>query len=173
MRRFILILAALAVTPAVTIADPFEPGAYIALDIGGASTSSKYAADGDDLSFGGKVGYQYTRNFGFDVYARSLSFISNSGVFSERGLYPDQTVGIAAQGTMPLNESFSLFGRAGIGRTSLKGNRSGMKDKEETDGLVGVGISYHFNRQWSINLEGSYLTKTEIKMYAFGGRFQF
>ena len=55
----------------------------------------------------------------------------------------------------------------------MKGNRSGMKDKEETDGLVGVGLSYHFNRQWSINLEGSYLTKTEIKMYSFGGRFQF
>lgn len=173
MRRFILILAALAAVPAVTIAAPFEPGVYLALDTGGASSSSKYAADGDDLSFGGKVGYQYTRNFGFDVYARSLSFIANSGAFNERGYYADQTVGIAAQGTVPLGERFSLFGRAGIGRTTLQGNRTGMADKEETDGLVGVGLSYHFNRQWSINLEGSYLTKTEIKMYSFGGRFQF
>ena len=173
MRRFILILAALAAAPAVTIAVPFEPGVYLALDTGGASSSSKYAADGDDLSFGGKVGYQYTRNFGFDVYARSLSFIANSGAFNERGYYADQTVGIAAQGTVPLGERFSLFGRAGIGRTTLQGNRTGMADKEETDGLVGVGLSYHFNRQWSINLEGSYLTKTEIKMYSFGGRFQF
>lgn len=173
MRRLIIILATLAVTPAIAIAAPFEPGVYLAVDAGGASTSSKYAADGDDISFGGKVGYQYTRNFGFDVYARSLSFISNTGVLSERGLYPDQTVGIAAQGTVPLNERFSLFGRAGIGRTSLRGNRTGISDKEETDGLVGVGLSYHFNRQWSINLEGSYLTKTEIKLYSFGGRFQF
>lgn len=173
MRRFILILAALAAAPAITIAAPFEPGVYLALDTGGASSSSKYAADGDDLSFGGKVGYQYTRNFGFDVYARSLSFIANSGAFNERGYYADQTVGIAAQGTVPLGERFSLFGRAGIGRTTLQGNRTGMADKEETDGLVGVGLSYHFNRQWSINLEGSYLTKTEIKMYSFGGRFQF
>jgi len=173
MRRFILILAALAAAPAVTIAAPFEPGVYLALDTGGASSSSKYAADGDDLSFGGKVGYQYTRNFGFDVYARSLSFIANSGAFNERGYYADQTVGIAAQGTVPLGERLSLFGRAGIGRTTLQGNRTGMADKEETDGLVGVGLSYHFNRQWSINLEGSYLTKTEIKMYSFGGRFQF
>ena len=173
MRRFILILAVLAATPALTIAAPFEPGVYLALDTGGASSSSKYAADGDDLSFGGKVGYQYTRNFGFDVYARSLSFIANSGIFNERGYYADQNVGIAAQGTLPLNERFSLFGRAGIGRTTLHGNRTGMEDKDETDALVGVGVSYHFNRQWSINLEGSYLTKTEIKMYSFGGRFQF
>lgn len=173
MRRFILLLAALAAAPAITTAAPFEPGVYLALDAGGASTSSKYAADGDDLSFGGRVGYQYTRNFGFDVYARSLSFISNSGVFNERGYYPDQTLGIAVQGTLPLDERFSLFGRAGIGRTSLRGNRTGLSDKDETDGLVGVGVSYHFNRRWSINLEGSYLTKTEIKLYSFGGRFQF
>lgn len=171
MRNLVFILAALAATPA--IAAPFEPGVYLAVDAGRASSSSKYNVDGDDVSFGGKIGYQYTRNFGFDVYARSLSFAPFRGMFEEPRYYPDETVGIAVQGTVPLDERFSLFGRAGIGRTTVQPNRTSMKDKEETDGMLGVGVSYHFNRQWSINLEGTYLTKTEVKMMSFGGRFQF
>jgi opacity protein-like surface antigen len=172
MRGLILILAAVAVTP--SMAAEFEPGVYLAADTARASTSSKYAADDDnDLSFGGKIGYQYTRNFGFDVYTRTLSMNPLRGLASEAGYYPDRNYGIAVQGTAPLNERFSVFGRAGIGRTKLQPNRTSLKDKEETDGMVGVGLSFNFSRQWSINLEGSYLTKTEVKLISFGGRFQF
>ena len=94
-------------------------------------------------------------------------------MFTEAGYYPDRTYGIAVQGTVPLSERFSLFGRAGVGRTSMQATRSDLPDRDETDPMVGVGVSYAFNRHWSIGADASYLTKTEVSLFSFGARFQF
>jgi len=83
------------------------------------------------------------------------------------------TYGVAVQGTVPLNERFSLFGRAGIGRTSMQATRGDRPDRDETDPMVGVGVSYAFNRHWSIGADFSYLTKTEVSLYSFSARFNF
>ena len=172
MRLFIIAAAALALA-GPSIATPFEPGVYVGATAGRASVSSKYADNSSDISLGGSIGYQYTPNFGFDVYTRSLSFDPFRGMFARSGYYPEHTYGIAVQGTVPLNERFSLFGRAGVGRTAMQGTRNDLADRDETDPMVGVGVSYAFNRQWSINLEGSYLTKTEVSLVTFGARYQF
>ena len=172
MRLLIIAAAALAVA-GPSFAAPLAPGVYLGVSGGRASVSSKYADDDSDFSIGGAIGYQYTPNFGFDVYTRGLSLNPFRGMFTEAGYYPDRTYGIAAQGTMPLNERFSLFGRAGIGRTSMTATRSGMPDRDETDPMVGVGASYAFNRHWSIGVDASYLTKTEVSLFSFGARFQF
>ena len=74
---------------------------------------------------------------------------------------------------MPLTARFSLFGRAGVGRTSMHATRSNMADRDETDPMVGVGLSYAFNRHWSIGGDFSYLTKTEVSLYSFSARFNF
>jgi opacity protein-like surface antigen len=173
MRHTIAALALLAAAVPSFAQTAFEPGVYVALNGGRASLSSKYADDSSDITLGAATGYQFTRNLGFEVYTRSLSFTPFRGTFQEPGYYPDNHYGIAAMGTLPLNERFNLFGRAGIGRTSMKGNRSSLQDKDETDPVVGVGVSYAFNRQWSLNLEGSYLTKSEVSLLSFGARFQF
>ena len=57
-----------------SVAAPFEPGVYLGATTGRASVSSKYADNSSDISLGGLIGYQYTPNFGFDVYTRGLSF---------------------------------------------------------------------------------------------------
>ena len=171
--RLLIIAAALLAVASPSSAAPFEPGAYLGVSAGRASVSSQYADDSSDISLGGTVGYQYTPNFGFDVYTRSLSVDPFRGVFAEAGYYPEHAYGIALQGTVPLNERFSLFGRAGIGRTSMRGTRIDMPDRDETDPMVGVGVSYAFNRQWSITADASYLTKTEVSLFSFGARFNF
>ena len=172
MRLLIIAAAALAVV-GPSFAAPFEPGVYLGVSGGRASVSSKYADNDSDFSVGGAIGYQYTPNFGFDVYTRGLSLDPFRGMFTEAGYYPDRTYGIAVQGTVPLSERFSLFGRAGVGRTSMQGNRNNMSDRDETDPMVGVGVSYAFNRQWSIGVDASYLTKTEVSLFSFGARFNF
>ena len=172
MRHFIVFMA--AITAAIpSLAAAFEPGVYLGVDAARASVSSRYVDDSNDVSIGGRIGYQYTPSFGFDVYARGLSLNPLRGLFTEAGYYPDRHYGVAVQGTVPLAESISVYGRAGIGRTTLKSTRSSIGDKDETDGMAGLGVSYHFNRQWSLNLEASYLTKSEVKLLSIGSRLQF
>ncbi|HEX8405460.1 MAG TPA: porin family protein [Duganella sp.] len=172
MRLLIIAAAALAVAGPSSAA-PFEPGTYLGVSAGRASVSSQYADDSSDISLGGAIGYQYTPNFGFDVYTRSLSFDPFRGMFAGSGYYPEHTYGIAVQGTVPLNERFSVFGRAGVGRTSMQATRNDLADRDETDPMVGLGVSYALNRQWSINADATYLTKTEVSLFSFGARFQF
>jgi len=171
--RLLMITAALLAVAGPSLAAPFEPGVYLGVSGGRASVSSQYADNSSDFSIGGAIGYQYTPNFGFDVYTRGLSLDPFRGMFTEAGYYPDRTYGVAVQGTVPLSERFSLFGRAGIGRTSMNGTRSDLPDRDETDPMVGVGVSYAFNRHWSIGADVSYLTKTEVSLYSISARFQF
>jgi opacity protein-like surface antigen len=171
--RLILIAAAAFAIAGPSFAAPFEPGAYVGASAGRASVSSKYAESSDDISIGGALGYQYTPNWGFDIHTRSLSLNPVRAMFTPAGYYPDRFYGIAVQGTVPLDQNFSLFGRAGVARTTLRPTRSTLQDRDQTDATVGVGVSYALTRQWSINLEGAYLTKSEVSLLSFGGRFQF
>jgi opacity protein-like surface antigen len=172
MRLFIS-AAALSLAAAAFPAMAAEPGVYAKIDAGRASISSQYADDSNDVALGAGLGYQYTPNFGFEVYTRSLSLNPFRGAVAPAGYYPERHYGIAVLGTAHLDDHFRLFGRAGIGRTSMEANRSNMSSRDETDPVVGVGIGYAFNRSWSINLEASYLTKTEVKLVTLGARWQF
>lgn len=171
--RLLISIAALAVATASAPALAFEPGAYVSVDGGRASVSSKYADDSNDVALGASLGYQYTPNLGFEVYTRGLSLNPLRGAFQPAGYYPDEHYGLAVLGIANLNENFRLFGRAGIGRTKMESNRSSLGSKDETDPVVGVGIGYAFNNNWSVNLEATYLTKTEVNLVSFGVRWKF
>ncbi|XLZ70928.1 outer membrane beta-barrel protein [Massilia sp. SR12] len=154
-------------------APAFAQGVYLSTDVGRASVSSKYADNGNDASLSLAVGYQYKPNLGFELYTRGLSLNPFRGAFAEAGYYPDSHVGIAAIAGANLTESLSLFGRAGVGRTTMKPNRVNIGDKHETDPVLGAGVSYALNRNWSLNLEASYLTKSEVSLVTMGARVQF
>ncbi|MQA42864.1 outer membrane beta-barrel protein [Rugamonas aquatica] len=177
MRNTYLSAAALALmaASAPSMAAPgFEPGMYIDIDLGRASVSSnKYFDNSNELSLGGNVGYQFTPNFGFEVYSRSLHFNPFRSLGAPLGYYPERHDGIAALGTVPLDAHFSLFGRAGIGRTVIKSTRTSIPDRTDTDPVVGLGVRYAFNRSFSLSLEGTYLSKSEVSLISFGARYQF
>ena len=168
------IAIALAVMAAPTFAAASsEPAAYVGADVGRATVSSKYVDDSNDISFGFRLGYQATPNLGVEGYYRSLAVDPFRGVLTEAGYYPDQHYGVAVVGTAPLNEHFSLYGRLGLGSTRLQSNRTNIANKNETDPLIGAGISYSFNKHWSLNLDVSRLTKSEVNLITTGFRFQF
>ncbi|OEZ48657.1 outer membrane beta-barrel protein [Duganella sp. HH105] len=176
MRHTFLSAAALALlaASAPSFAAPgFEPGVYVGIDTARASVSSKYADNSNDISLGANTGYQFTPNFGFEVYTRSLSFNPFRGFLADAGYYPDSHYGIAALGTVPLDARFSLYGRAGVGRTTMKATRVSMADRTDTDPVVGLGVRYAFNRSFSLSLEGTYLSKSEVSLISFGARYQF
>lgn len=171
--RILLSAMAISLAAAATPASAFEPGAYASIDGGRASISSQYADDSNDISLGASLGYQYTPNLGFEFYTRSLSLNPFRGAFAPAGYYPERHYGIALLGTAHLNDHFRLYGRAGIGRTTMESNRSSLGSRDETDPVVGVGIGYAFNQHWSLNLEASYLTKTEVNVVSLGARWKF
>lgn len=177
MQHLILCAAALALlaaaTPSFAAPGGFEPGLYIGVDAARASVSSKYADSSNDISLGASTGYQFSPNFSFEGYTRSLSFNPFRGFLADAGYYPDQHYGIAAIGTVPLAGHFSFFGRAGVGRTTMKATRNTLADRSDTDPVVGVGVRYAFNRNFSLSLEGTYLSKSEVTLISFGGRYQF
>jgi opacity protein-like surface antigen len=173
MRRIILSAMAVGMASIAAPSIAAEPGAYAKVEAGRASISSDYADDSNDIALGAALGYQYTPNLGFEVYTRSLSLNPFRGAFAKAGYYPERHYGIAVLGTAHLDDHFRLYGRAGIGRTTMEPNRSSMDSHDETDPVVGVGLGYAFNRHWSINLEATYLTKTEVNLVTVGVRWQF
>ncbi len=168
------IAISLAIMAAPTFAaTSFEPAAYVGADVGRATVSSKYVDDSSDISAGLRLGYQATRNLGVEGYFRGLSFNALRGLVAEAGYYPDEHYGVAVVGTAPLNEHFSIYGRLGVGSTRLKSTRTTIADKNETDPLISAGVSYSFNNHWSINLDLSRLTKSEVNLISSGFRYQF
>ena len=89
-------LALLAASAPSFAGTGFEPGLYVGVDGARASVSNKYADSSNDISLGAATGYQFTPNFGFEVYTRTLSFNPFRGFLSEAGYYPDRHYGIAA-----------------------------------------------------------------------------
>lgn len=148
-------------------------GVYLSTDVGRASVSSQYADDSSDGALSLALGYQYSPHLAVEVYTRGLSLNPFRGAFAEAGYYPDSHYGVAAIGGTNLTESVRLFGRAGVGRTTMKGNRSALADKHETEPIVGAGVGYALSRNWSLNLEASYLTKSEVSLFTVGARVQF
>ncbi|MYN03229.1 outer membrane beta-barrel protein [Pseudoduganella sp. DS3] len=154
-------------------APAFAQSVYLSTDVGRASVSSKYADSGNDATVSFAVGYQYKPHLAFELYTRGLSLDPFRGAFADAGYYPDSHYGVAAVASTGLADSLSLFGRAGLGRTTMKSNRANLGDKHETEPVLGAGVSYALGRNWSLNLEASYLTKSEASLLTVGARVQF
>ncbi|MTW35560.1 outer membrane beta-barrel protein [Pseudoduganella danionis] len=173
MRSSFAALLGLAVALPAFASDPFEPGVYAGVNLGRASISSKYVESGHDATGGFAIGYQMTPNLGAEVFASTLSFDPFKGLLAAPGNYPDSHIGVAVLGSIPLSDQFSLYGRLGIGRTKMPSTRTSLPTTHETDPSIGIGASYAISRQWSVNLEATRLTKTEVNLLSAGLRFQF
>ncbi|GAB2882585.1 hypothetical protein GCM10027277_59280 [Pseudoduganella ginsengisoli] len=171
MRFILAALGLLAAAP--SFAQSVQPGAYLSAELGYTSISSKYADNSGDANLGLAIGYQATPNLAVELYTRGLNLTPLRGAFEPVGYYPDSHYGIAALATVPINEQFRAYGRFGVGRTKMKGNRVSMGEHSDTDPIVGAGVGYALSRNWSLSLEASYLTKSEVTMVNFGARYQF
>ena len=73
----------------------------------------------------------------------------------------------------PVNESFHVYGRLGVGRTAMKATRVGMQAKSVTEASVGAGLGYDFNASWGLQLEYSRFLKNDINVVSLGLQFRF
>ncbi|AKU23543.1 porin family protein [Massilia sp. NR 4-1] len=145
---------------------------YLGANIGKSTVSSKNVDEDNDPTFGFAAGYQFNKNVGVEAFTRSLSFRIFDGLVGDSSYYPDTHYGISLLGAVPLNEQFSIYGRAGVGRTAMKSARVSKKDYKETDPSVGLGLSYALGRHWSFNLEAARFTKTDVTTVTAGAQFK-
>ena len=142
MRNILLATAALTLIAAPAMAQ--EPASPVTGSIG----YTQLDTDGGDLgAITGRVGYDFTRNFGVEGEA-SIGVkdddISFGGVDGK--LEHDWDAAAYGVAKLPINENFELFGRLGYGTTELEASGGGVTVAEDGDSLnYGVGANYFFD----------------------------
>jgi len=149
-------------------------GLYLGASIGSAKGKSKVYLGDSDPSLALSVGYRFNPNLSVELFARTLNFNILPGLFEPEGyVYPDSHVGTALRLSAPVNESFHVYGRLGVGRTAMKATRVGMQAKSVTEASVGAGLGYDFNASWGLQLEYKRFLKNDINVMSLGLQFRF
>lgn len=140
--------------------------------IGGSIGRGEQKLSSDDLAFSSKEhkfayklfgGYNFNQNFGLEAGFADL----RKAEASTRGLSVEThptALYFAATGTLPLNQQFSLIGKAGVAYNHVKVTNSfaGVSDSDKdhrTDAYLSVGASYAVNSNISVVAEYEYFGK--------------
>lgn len=73
----------------------------------------------------------------------------------------------------PLNNQFSIYGRAGVSSTNNKSNYSRSASDTKTEGLFGIGVGYAFAGNLTGTLEYQKLVDSNISAFGAGVKFSF
>ncbi|QDH74109.1 porin family protein [Brevundimonas sp. M20] len=150
MRNVLLATAAITLIAAPAMAQ--EPGSRVTGSIG----YTQLDTDGGDLgAVTGRMGYDFTRNFGVEGEA---SIGVSDDDFTVAGVpgtvehkYDAAAYGVAK---LPINENFELFGRLGYGTTRVKAEVAGIQDSDSTESInYGVGANYFIDGQNGIRAD--------------------
>jgi OOP family OmpA-OmpF porin len=152
---FVALIAALA-APLAAQAE----GAYIGANVGRAEQKvdvEGYNFKESTTAYKLYGGYNYTQNFGVEVGFADLREAEKTGGGARVASEP-KSVYLAATGTLPLNEQFSLFGKVGVASTHVKVSASaaGFSDsvsKNRTSPYIGIGASFALNKNVSFVAE--------------------
>jgi OOP family OmpA-OmpF porin len=140
-------------------------GAYIGANVG--RTQQKLSADNagsvKENATGFKLygGYEFAKNFGAEVgyvHFGKGEWSVNNGVNSASLSAKPTAFYLAATATLPLNEQFSLFAKAGVARNSTKVNgtlngASASDTVERTGAMFGLGAAYNVTKNVAMVVE--------------------
>ena len=178
-RKLIFALLALG----ASAAHAQETGWYAGLDLGRSRLSDVNIGDSlkrDDTALGFDLGYRVNRNFALEgAYTDLGQFHYSSDSFD--GDYRAKSVSLAALGILPLQSSWSLYGKAGIARTEAKVGAPAETSDSGNGLLAGAGVLYDVNRNvyakagWDHYADvGSDATgKGSIDLYSVGVGYRF
>jgi OOP family OmpA-OmpF porin len=187
MYKKAIAIVSLALSTGFAAAQAAEPkaGWYAGLDLGrsrlgmsgsdidGALANQGVAGsssiDQSDTSFGINGGFRFNRNFAVEAAWQRLgdfSYSSNTGSDTVDGKFKASAVSLAGVGIYPLTPSWSIYGKAGLARTSADleaHSQTGAtavsnSSHDGVGGLFGAGVTYDF--------EGGVFTKLGWDHYA-------
>ncbi|APA67443.1 outer membrane beta-barrel protein [Janthinobacterium sp. 1_2014MBL_MicDiv] len=134
---------------------------YAGANIGRAElkVSADQGSSRKDNDTGYKVyaGYDFTQNFGAEAGYVDFGKLSQN-IEDMKSAIKNHAFYVAATGTLPLNEQFSLFAKAGVAQNRAKLtinalNFSKSESHNKTSALFGIGAAYHFDKKLSLVAE--------------------
>lgn len=132
---------------------------------------------GASLAFGQTLAENWGYEIGYANFGK-WSGSETSGSQTTSASVHTQSLYAALVGTLPLHESFSLFGKVGAavnytkGKISLSDSATPSNNFSRSDSetkvkpMIGVGAAYHFNKQLAATAEYQYFGKVvdELKV---------
>ena len=129
-------IAAIALLSAVFAmpASADNSGGYLGLKLGSNHVGFNALSKSSDTAYGLLAGYQYNRNFAVEgEYIDLRRFTTASGITGKSNAW-----GLSALGIVPLNNSFSLYGKLGAARSDTSTSAAtGVQRTAATYGLGG------------------------------------
>ena len=167
----------------------YAEGTYFSVGAG----RSEYKLDGESekktaisLAFGQSLGENFGYELGYVNFGNLNEFASDGGDSVSIKLRV-QSIYAAAVGTLPLTESFSLFGKAGLAANYAKASmsytsggltESSSESETKIGPMLGLGLAYNFTKEIAATLEYRYfhdVTDGDLKASALtaGIRYHF
>lgn len=152
------LIALLGTALALPLAAQAE-GGYFGVNVGRAENKLSFEGESEkDRGSGYKLygGYDFTKNFGVEAgYVRLAKWSGSDADLGASASYKPSAVYVAATGTLPLSDQFSLLGKVGVTRNraklsaSIVGIGSGSETYNNTTAMFGVGAAYNFTNNFS------------------------
>lgn len=150
-----ILVALLATASVAAFADSDLNNIYITGAVGvtgnstlntGSNTGEKMTmGSGSQSTLGANIGYNFSKNLGLE--AGYTNFMAQSASNNAQIGVTD----LAVRGTLPLNDTFSLFGRLGIAGYNSPNNDS--ISVENLGALFGMGAEFNLNKSWALTAE--------------------
>jgi len=175
MKKSIVFSTLFALTTGTAFAKEQSPYALVSLGVSQADlneVTSRPSTNKSEESFAWKVsgGYQFNPNFaleaGYIDFGKFSETISVSSFDKVDVDFKAHALFISALGIVPLNESFDLFGKAGLARSEVKASTNvvmgpGMEADLNSSGhgtspAFGLGGEYSYNQNVSLRGEVEY-----------------
>jgi len=143
--------------------------------------SSVTSCDETDTGWKFLGGIQVNRNFAVEFSYIDWGKISAEGTllgFPARITGDATSFGVAAVGILPLNDRFSLFGKAGVLMTEAEarveaGFSSASESDDATELHIGVGALFNLTDRWQIRAEWERAQDSKLDLISVGVQFRF
>jgi OOP family OmpA-OmpF porin len=155
----------------------FYAGATFGQSEADGSCPAGFSCDFKDTDWKIFGGYRINRNFAAEVFYADHGEISiRAGGASATA--ESSTFGVAALGILPLGNQFEVFGKIGIGNTSVDasataGGFSASAGDSGSDILFGVGAVFNFTRNLGVRAEYERYNDSEIDVLSIGLQYRF
>ena len=123
----------------------------------------------NDVMVGAAIGYTFSPNIGVEVGFNDYGKV-NFGGFDASAKSSHASLILTA----PLNNQFSIYGRAGVASTDRKvSGYGGSASETKTEGLFGIGVGYNFAKNLTGTIEYQKLNDSDVSAFAAGVKFSF
>jgi OOP family OmpA-OmpF porin len=165
MKKIASIIALASATLSLPLIAHAE-GTYIKASIG----RSHYLEIGDHADNenpnGGSLGlgYIFNKNWDAEIGYTDFGTVKSIGISPQKSL-KTQTIYAAGIGKLPITESFSIFGKAGLAFNYSKLSSEGISkefSKTLQELLLGAGLSYQFTRELAAIIDYTYYGKGKV-----------